>query len=261
MSDASGYAGKIATPTRRVDRITQIDEGRFRPTSASGQSSQRSQFVAGPLEDRPILPVRKPRPIYHRETGGVASEFGYDTTGVHIYETIFWAYFILVLIIVVISMTFSLPEGNMNVYNSLSKSGWVIPAWALPIAWFFFYVLLAHAALRSANVSGIKQIDIIPGIELRGFTILAFLAILVLQLLWTYAIFDTVTLWPAFYFALIMLVISTIWLAILWTDDRQGSISLLLFTVWSAYITAASYDLANRNPAGTDFDDNQDQQD
>lgn len=243
-------AGK---PFRRIERITQIREGTFRPTSAEGgsQRSQRSQFVAGPLEDRPRIPDRKPRPVYHRETDGELPGFGYDTTEIHVYETIFWAYFIVAIVIVVICMTFSLPEGNMEVYESLNKSSWVIPPWALPVGWFFFYMLLAHAALRSAAVSGIKEIDIIPGIELRGFTILAFFAILILQVLWTYAVFDAVTIWPAFYFALSMLVISVFWLAVIWTDDRQTSTSLLLFTVWAAYITMVSYNLATLNPAGT----------
>jgi len=214
--------------------------------------------VAGPLEDRPTLPHRKPRPTYHREIGGELPGFGYDTTEIHVYETIFWAYLIIVVVVIVVCLTFSLPVGNMKVYESLDKSAWVIPPWALPVAWIFFYALLVHAAMRSAAVSGVKQIDIVPGIELRGFTIIAFIAILVLQILWTYAIFDAVTPWPAFYFALLMLIISVFWLAILWTDDRQTSISLLLFSLWSAYITLVSYDLASKNPAGTKIDNNKD---
>nr|QBK90497.1 MAG: TspO/MBR family protein [Pithovirus LCPAC103] len=258
MSAASGFAGKVAKPVRRVERITKLDEGKFRPTSGEGRGPQRSQFVAGPLQDRPFLP-RKVRPIYHRETGGVPPSFGYDTTGDHLDETIFWGYFFLVIVIIVISMVFALPEGNMNVYNNLNKSSWVIPAWALPVAWFFFYIILGHAALRSAMMSGVKEIDIIPGIELRGFTIVAFLLILLFQVLWTYATFDTVTLWPAFYFALLMLIISVFWLAVLWTDDRQTSISLLLFSGWAAYLTAISYDLATKNPVGTDLEEEEDE--
>lgn len=255
MSDISrGAPGK---PFRRIERITQIREGTFRPTAAeSDPGTQRSQFVAGPLEDRSTYPARKPRPIYHRETGGELPGFGYDTTELHIYETIFWAYFIIAIVVIVVCLTFSLPEGNMKVYEDLNKSNWVIPPWALPVGWFFFYMLLAHAALRSAAVSGIKQIDIIPGIELRGFTIVAFIAILILQILWTYAIFDAVTPWPAFYFALLILVIAVFWLAIIWTDDRQTSISLLLFVVWAAYITMVSFNLATLNPAGTKIDNN-----
>lgn len=246
MAAAGGYAGKVAKPMRRIERVTQLDEGKFRPTASKGSSFERSSFAAGPLEDRPVL-NRKPRPIYHRDTGGVLPGFGYDTSSAHLYEPIFWAYFILVIIVIIISMTFSLPAGNTNIYKGFRKSDWVIPAWALPIAWVFFYTLLGHAALRSANVSGIKKLDIIPGIELRGFTIIAFLLILLMQILWTYAMFDAVTLWPAFYFALIMLIISTIWLMIMWTDDQQSSISLLLFTTWAAYLTAMSYDIAQKN--------------
>lgn len=244
---------------RRIERITQLREGTFRPTAAEGSErpASRSRFVAGPLEDRPTFPPRKPRPIYHREVDGNLPGFGYDSTEIHLYETIFWAYFIIVAVIIVVCLTFIIPTGNMKVYESLDKSSWVIPPWALPIAWIFFFALLAHAALRSASISGVKQIDIIPGIELRGFTIIAFLLILLLQILWTYSIFDTVTPWPAFYFALAMLVISVFWLAVLWTDDRQTSISLLLFSLWSAYIMLVSYDLATKNPEGTKIDNDE----
>jgi len=250
------FGAKVAKPTRHIEKITQLDEGKFRPTSAEATPATRSQFTAGPLETRPLHvvgPSRKPRPVYHRETGMHIPGFGYDSTAEHLYETIFWGYFFLILIVIVVCLIFALPQGNMDIYNKLEKSSWVAPAWVIPVAWFFFFIMLGHAALRSAVISGVKELDIIPGIELRGFSIVAFLLILLLQILWAYSMFDNVVLWPAFYFALLMLIISVLWLAVLWTDDRQTSISLLIFSSWAAYITALSYDLATKNPAGTEI--------
>ena len=120
-------------------------------------------------------------------------------------------------------------------YKSLDKPSWTPPDWIFPIAWAVFYVLLAIAGARVANIAGNKYAVAFWSLHIA------------LNTLWTPVFFGARKLKVG------MVIIGLLWFSAAGTIyytlilDRFSGLLIMPYILWVTFAAALNFSLMKRN--------------
>ncbi len=130
-------------------------------------------------------------------------------------------------------------SGQTAWYGSLAKPFFQPPSWLFGVVWPILYVLIGLALAMVINARGSRW---------RGLAISAFLAQLVLNLLWSPLFFGMNQVSAALLAILLMLALAAVTTWLFWHVRKAAAILMLPYLAWLVFATALNFEIDRMNP-------------
>ncbi len=151
-----------------------------------------------------------------------------------------WA-LVIVPLVVLLGLLSSYVSGSGQTawYEALDKPSFQPPSWLFGIVWPVLYGLIGLALAMVVNARGSRW---------RGLAIGAFLAQLVLNLLWSPLFFGMNQVSTALLAILLMLALAAVTTCLFWRVRKAAAILMLPYLAWLVFATALNFEIDRMNP-------------
>ncbi|EQB06652.1 TspO and MBR like proteins [Sphingobium sp. HDIP04] len=124
-------------------------------------------------------------------------------------------------------------------FAALAKPELIPPGWVFGAAWTVLYVLMALAFAIVLHARGARG---------RGAAIIAFVAQLILNLLWSPLFFRAHQVDQALALIVVLFVLVAVTTALFWRVRRVAGLLLLPYLCWLAFASYLNYEIGRLNP-------------
>lgn len=125
-------------------------------------------------------------------------------------------------------------------HTQLTNPSWAPPPAVIALIWFILFFLIAFAGFRGDKFAqSVNHRRVLNGM---------FAIQLLLLLIWAWVITAWKDLTTGFYLSVILLIVSIIWIFILFPIDRLSAYLLIIYVLWLILLSVLSYQLMIENP-------------
>ncbi|AEG49066.1 TspO and MBR like protein [Sphingobium chlorophenolicum L-1] len=124
-------------------------------------------------------------------------------------------------------------------FDALAKPDLIPPGWVFGAAWTVLYILMALAFAIILHARGARG---------RGVAIVAFIAQLILNLLWSPLFFRAHQVDQALVLIVVLFALVAVTAALFWRVRLVAGLLLLPYLCWLAFATYLNYEIGRLNP-------------
>lgn len=150
----------------------------------------------------------------------------------------YWAIAFFALIVLLVINYFGNRCDNYKWFNRHVKDdcGWIAYGETMNLWWSIFVIGIAYAAIRLFGGSCGQK---------RTVNIVMFVVIGILAAIWSYTVFENRSQQAGFGLAIVLILLSLVWLWYSWKTDMCAGVIIILFIIWLIYVAAVNYNLTD----------------